>query len=151
MVDEVLNRHPLRQLDHTAIVIGMEVSYHQVVDLLDPRITSRRGNPLRVSRKTRINEKGLPVRGYQQRGLAALHVNEINIEWPRRRLTRGCSGQECQSQPHSHDGFPFIVAEEGLQLAGQPCPGPVPRARRHVAGGSPNSRRKARLKAVSVW
>src|SRR5205814_9541956 len=49
-------------------------------------------------------------------------------------------------------------AEGRLQLADASCAGPVPtcvgsvpRARLHAAGGPPNSRRNARLKAVSVW
>ena len=109
MIDEGSDRDQLRELGDAAVVIRVEVSDEEIIDLLDARIAYRGQNAVCVSRyfriagyrfkrsdrsESRIDEQSFSLRRNHQRGLPTLDVDEIDVERLRRRLAREC---DCQS------------------------------------------------------
>src|SRR5262249_2953777 len=89
------NGNQLRQLDGAAFVIGMKVCDEEVVDLSYAGVPSRSEDPPRITGlcgvaglgaggttagPSSIDEKGLLIRCNEQRGLSALHVDEVDVK-----------------------------------------------------------------------
>jgi hypothetical protein len=82
-------------------MVHVEVGNQQVVDLRYPRVARRRNDPVRIASRARIarletralprpsgvDEEGVTLRRDDERRLAPLDVDEINLERPVR-LTR---------------------------------------------------------------
>ena len=109
MIDEMADGHQLRQLYNPAIVIGVKMSDEQIVDLLDTGMSSRGNDTIRVAgfgwitgrrirysatSPPRIDEERLPLRSHEQGGLAALNIDEIDVECSGRRAVGGSQRQE---------------------------------------------------------
>jgi hypothetical protein len=96
MVDEGADRDQLGELGDAADMIGVKVRHQQIVDAFDARGTCRREDPVGVARLARIagqrreraglagkagvDQQRLPRWRDDQRGLAALDVDEIDVQ-----------------------------------------------------------------------
>ena len=84
MVDKCADLDSVDQLRNPAHVVAMIVGNQDVVDLLEARLMSRGQDPVGVatfiSRPACVDEQRLSGGTHDQCGLAALHVDEVNIE-----------------------------------------------------------------------
>ena len=82
VIEEMLDRDPLRQLLHAADVIDVVVREQQVVDLLEPELRHDRHDPIGVAAAgiAGIDQQRLAGRRHEQRGLAAFGVDDIDVE-----------------------------------------------------------------------
>ena len=84
VVHKVHDRDLFRELRDSSGVIRVVMREYEVVYLADAGLLGRRGDPLRVtaikSGPACVNQQRLARRGDQQRRLAALDVDEVDIE-----------------------------------------------------------------------
>jgi hypothetical protein len=95
------------KLGGSAHVIAVIVSNDHVIELVETFSFRGREDTIGISpvesRPSRIDQHGLTARIHEQCRLAALHVNEIDVQGLRR-LGCGRDGNECtQSQRHDKD------------------------------------------------
>ena len=85
VVDEGADRKLRGDSRDAADVIGMVVGHEQVIETLEARLPGDREDPLGVTAVARvagINQERLPVGREEERRLAALDVDEIDLERP---------------------------------------------------------------------
>jgi hypothetical protein len=103
MIHVVQNGHELGEFQIPADVVAVIVRDQQVVDLLDAGGAYRLHDPLRIARAriAGVHQHRLPARRGDERRLAALDVDEIDVQ----RLLRGpCNrrGGTGAGQRHGH-------------------------------------------------
>ena len=82
VIDEVLDRHALGQLQHPADVIDVIVRRHQVVDLFDANLAEYSHDAVEVARAgvAGVDHHRLAGRRAEERGGAAFDVDHIDVE-----------------------------------------------------------------------
>ena len=84
VVDERANGDETREFRHPSVVIVVEVRDHQVVDLGDAGVARDRHDPFGVASvraaPARVDQERLPRRRDDERRLAALDVDEVDVE-----------------------------------------------------------------------
>ncbi len=100
MVDVFLDRDALLELGHAAVMIAMVMREDQVIDLGQAGIFGGGINAFRVSHGSvgiaGIDQQRFTRRRYEERPIAALDVDDVNVERRPGRLGIGrhCSGAE---------------------------------------------------------
>ena len=84
MIDERAHGNLLHQLRHATGVVGMIVGQQHIVDLAHARVFGGCGNAFGVKAvvpcPSGIDQQRLPCRGYEERRLPAVHVDEIDLQ-----------------------------------------------------------------------
>ena len=88
VVDVVLDRYRLRQRLHAADMVDVVMRRYQVVDLLDAGRREHRRHPILIALAGigAVEQHRLAVRRDEQRGFAALDVDDVDVERLARRL-----------------------------------------------------------------
>ncbi len=84
MVDEGAHGNLLHQLRYATGVVGMIVGQQHIVDLAHARVFGCRGNAFGVKAVVAcppgIDQQRLACRGYEERRLPAVNVDEIDLQ-----------------------------------------------------------------------
>ena len=84
VVDEVADRQPLGELQRAAHVVAVEVGHDQVVDPRHPGIGRRRRDAVGVAAieagPAGVDEHRFARRRHEERRLASLHVDHVDVE-----------------------------------------------------------------------
>src|SRR6202142_3523325 len=114
VIDVMHDRDLLGEFEIAADVIAVVVGDQQVVELLDACRLRHLDDAVRIAGAVvaGIDQYGLPARGDEQRGLAALGVYVVDVQRLRRRLCRGLSGKPRQGHEqskHAMHGVPPLL------------------------------------------
>ena len=82
VIVEMLDRHLLRDVDQAPVVIAVIVRQPEVIDLLDARDLQHLEDAIQVALAgvAGVHEQRLPGRRHEERRLAALGVDVIDVE-----------------------------------------------------------------------